>query len=388
MNTSLTEINSWQSYFHPENTNKSGLTDVISERYSYIFNGHYKHVAILGASSHASSLISGLKELNISIIGVFDNDNLQLGKNFYNYTIESQDDLVRIPREIPVIIASHVVLPAYLMAKSLGFQNIIPFNLFSILRPNYFPTHPFYEDLCNDVREHYSQYKDARNLFHDCESKKYFDALLNYRYSLDLSIFETWKIIKKYPQVEFFNYKNKSVIVDGGSYKGNPVEKILQNLENETSLILAFEPSKQIFKLLSQRFSNSLQVRTYNACLGRKTCKVSFLDNGTTQATIAEPVNGQSLETVDMFALDDLPEAKKANLIQLNIEGSELEAIKGAEKIIRENHPILMIDIYHRASHLHEIPLKIKELWSDYRLYLRNCYPVPCVGHTIVALPN
>ena len=56
----------------------------------------------------------------------------------------------------------------------------------------------------------------------------------------------------------------------------------------------------------------------------------------------------------------------------MDIEGAELEALKGAEKTIRADRPDLGICVYHSPSHLWEIPLYLHGLGVGYRLYLRN----------------
>jgi len=49
----------------------------------------------------------------------------------------------------------------------------------------------------------------------------------------------------------------------------------------------------------------------------------------------------------------------------------ELEAIKGAKEIISEQSPILAICLYHKPSHLWEIPLLINEINPNYDMYIR-----------------
>jgi len=55
----------------------------------------------------------------------------------------------------------------------------------------------------------------------------------------------------------------------------------------------------------------------------------------------------------------------------MDIEGAELDALKGAENTIRESLPDLAICLYHSPSHLWEIPLFISSL-GDYKFHLRN----------------
>jgi hypothetical protein len=56
----------------------------------------------------------------------------------------------------------------------------------------------------------------------------------------------------------------------------------------------------------------------------------------------------------------------------MDIEGSEMNALRGAENIIIQHRPKLAICVYHKPADLWEIPLYLKELVSDYKLHLRH----------------
>ena len=66
-----------------------------------------------------------------------------------------------------------------------------------------------------------------------------------------------------------------------------------------------------------------------------------------------------------------LPSAAVTDL-KMDIEGAELDALHGAERTIRRTRPRLAICVYHRAEHLWEIPLFVRDLGLGYDFYLRS----------------
>ena len=75
---------------------------------------------------------------------------------------------------------------------------------------------------------------------------------------------------------------------------------------------------------------------------------------------------------MDTFTAGTIP-----TIIKFDVEGCEKEAIEGAEKTIGRYKPKLILSLYHRTEDLLELPLKIKELNPDYKLYLRHHPYIP-----------
>lgn len=69
--------------------------------------------------------------------------------------------------------------------------------------------------------------------------------------------------------------------------------------------------------------------------------------------------------------------ATPITFIKMDIEGSELEALKGAKETIKQFKPKLAICVYHKKEDLLEIPQYILSLNPGYKLFLRNAASIP-----------
>ncbi len=73
---------------------------------------------------------------------------------------------------------------------------------------------------------------------------------------------------------------------------------------------------------------------------------------------------------IPMVRLDD-DICEPITFIKMDIEGSEIEAMKGAEQHIRRDKPKLAICSYHNNHHIYEIPRLMREYNPQYKLYMR-----------------
>lgn len=82
----------------------------------------------------------------------------------------------------------------------------------------------------------------------------------------------------------------------------------------------------------------------------------------------ASMLNGMT--QVPMVMLDD-DIREPITFLKMDIEGSELEAMKGAEQHIRKDKPKLAVCSDHNNHHIYEIPRLMKEYNPQYKLYMR-----------------
>lgn len=84
--------------------------------------------------------------------------------------------------------------------------------------------------------------------------------------------------------------------------------------------------------------------------------------------------NEEQYTTVKTVALDSFFEQynEKPTFIKADIEGYELDLLKGATQIIKNDKPLLAISIYHRPNDLWSIFNYIQSIRDDYKYSIRH----------------
>jgi FkbM family methyltransferase len=93
---------------------------------------------------------------------------------------------------------------------------------------------------------------------------------------------------------------------------------------------------------------------------------------GTTVGPVAKSPNATRVATLkidDVVARGDYP---RIDFIKMDIEGAELEALKGSEGVLRRFKPKLAITVYHNFKDFWMIPQYLDRLGLGYRFYLRH----------------
>jgi len=97
--------------------------------------------------------------------------------------------------------------------------------------------------------------------------------------------------------------------------------------------------------------------------------------------SVVSPDPGSAGEFVESLSIDDLVsrDGLTVDFIKMDIEGSELAALRGAETTLRNQRPKLAISVYHKlVADFAEIPEYLDSLGLGYRFYLKNATIFEC----------
>ena len=172
----------------------------------------------------------------------------------------------------------------------------------------------------------------------------------------------------------FFNYGLNEFFVDCGCYDGETSLLFAKTVEQQPlasiSKIIAYEPNEKLFATSKKALSHIPFAQVRNMGVWNKRDTLRFYDNPIIAEGSAISVAGDCV--INTVALDEDLSGERVTFIKMDVEGAELNALKGAENLIRINRPKLAICVYHKPEDILEIPEFIVNLNLGYKLYLRH----------------
>lgn len=95
-----------------------------------------------------------------------------------------------------------------------------------------------------------------------------------------------------------------------------------------------------------------------------------FSSEDPSQCTFKKQAKDNSMMNVTAMPLDPILPSTKVDMVTLDIEGAETEALLGMSKIISTHRPSLAVSVYHLPDDLWRIPILLSSLCPDYNFYL------------------
>jgi FkbM family methyltransferase len=225
---------------------------------------------------------------------------------------------------------------------------------------------------------------ETEKLWADEKSKELYARIVAFRYTADMKYSPA-------PEKNGFNYFPGDIpgwdapkrLIDCGAFTGDTLLDIRKHYGRLES-IAAFEPDGENFKKLSQAVSvgdMAEETRLFRRGVFSSAAELRF----SAELGGGSRIDGSGAGTIQAVSLDGELPGYEPDMIKMDIEGAEPEAIKGAENMIKKYSPALAISVYHAPGHMWEIPRLLAGLNPGYRFYLRvyNFHTFDTVLHAV-----
>lgn len=220
------------------------------------------------------------------------------------------------------------------------------------------------------ITENEEKFERAYSLLADEESKRVYRDILNFKVSGKIKYLLSSFCDKSKVYSDILNLNENEEIIDLGAYDGDTIREFTAATGGKYKHITAIEPDKKSYKKLLKNTDGMKNISTLNMGIWSKRDTLIFdAEAGRNSKLSAE---GVSVEVTDIDSLNIAP-----TFIKMDIEGSEMKALEGAEKTIKKYLPKLYICAYHRNEDLFALLLKINELSEKYKIYFRHSKYIP-----------
>jgi len=350
-------------------------------------------IVLFGAGNLGRKLLAGLRSLGIQPVVFADNNSALWGKSVDGLVVFSPEEAARKYGTSAVFVIAIWNPAKEALFRSINQQlvnlkcsRIISFAPIFWKYPEIFLPHPAFDLPCQ-VYDQSDEVKFAMQLLSDSLSRHEFLAQIQIQTHLDYSSLPPLCQEEQYFSDDLFSLTSNEFFVDCGAFDGDTIRYFLKGQPGFTGKILALEPDPENYKRLNEYIKTldkdiQQSILTMPVAVSAQREKVKFSATGTISAMISE----EGEYEVDCIPLDDLLAGNAPTYIKMDIEGAELDALKGARQSISKHLPVLAICVYHLPEHLWKIPSYIHSLSPRYHLFLRRylgdkweivCYAVP-----------
>jgi len=164
------------------------------------------------------------------------------------------------------------------------------------------------------------------------------------------------------------------LVIDVGANMGVHAIPVAKELARQGRRMLAFEPQPVIFQQLCANLALNglMNVQAFPYACGSRTGTVSFAAPDYCQGgnfgcvSMSRQAGASETMTAPCHTLDEIVGETSVALIKIDVEGFELEVLRGARKLIRRSHPAMYVenDRVEKSQALIEWLLE-----QNYRLY-------------------
>ena len=228
----------------------------------------------------------------------------------------------------------------------------------------------FFELKAKTLKTHIDDFIWLYDNLCDYQSKKVLLATLDnwYNWSFTDLASVMQNLYDDYFDLDLIPKCEDEVFVDLGAYIGDTTLSFINNYGTDSyRKIYCYEINQENFGYLKTNMKPYEDIDLRLKGVGAENGTMYLKENG--ELSSCQVSDDGDIPTQMVSLDDDIKE--EITIIKSDIEGAEQKALLGARGHIMNEHPKLLISIYHSNDDVWQIPRMIKEMDNSYRFYLR-----------------
>lgn len=338
-----------------------------------------KKIVMYGMGNGADKILAVCEKYGIEVCDFFASDGFVRGHSFHGKRVLSFSEVLKKYGSDNMIVL-------------LSFASSLPdvlenFRHIASVCELYAPDVPVCSDelFCMDfAKRNADDIRRAYELFADDESRRIYEKVIYYKLTGDIRFLFDAESSKEEVYRDLLRADSITRYADLGAYNGDTVRELYQYAPS-LSTVTAFEPDRRSFRKLSEYCDTvtEFKINTVNAAAWNEQATLVFGDEGNRNSGLF--AKGKSVE-VAALSLDSVLSGEAVDYIKYDVEGCESEAIIGSQNTILTHRPRLLVSVYHRSEDIFALPLQIRNLCSDYKMYLRRYPYIPAWDLNLICI--
>lgn len=337
---------------------KKGFLNQLAQKGAYIW----------GTGKLGEFAYKQCKKNNIKINGFIDNDHKKVDpeKKVFCWDVLQVTDII--------IIASVYYEDISYQLQELGINNYTYYEDLAIADERFDIWYDAFKGNFEDLEKNKDQYIKLYDIFADDLSREIYSNIIMYRITLNLSYMEkAFKMSEKEGIQDFDKIvvsrfgEGNCRFFDVGAYDGKSSLDFI-SFSPKYRHIYIFEPDKSHIENITHNLRGKENVSIINAAVGAQR---GFIGFDSSDKAGGGKVSKQGMEMVEMVMLDDYIEAG-VNYIKMDVEGYEADVLKGAERFIKKEKPLLGVSVYHKTGDIHKLVNLVLSWNPNYKVYIRQ----------------
>lgn len=342
----------------------------------FLLADRHGRCVIFGAGNMGRRVLAALHVLGVKPLAISDNNSALWGTSVEGLPVLPPDEAgERFGKDAVFFIAirneNHWFRETFQQLGYLGCAHISSSEPIACRFPEIFPPFLLY-DRPHKVYMHSDAVLRAAEIWADDASRAEYLAQVQLRALGDPFALAEPAIAESYFLPGVFELEPEDIFLDCGAFDGDTIRSVI-DLNMDFERIHAIEADSHSFARLASYVATLPpilrdKIRLHPCAIGSTRGTVRFDDTGSAVSKVSD--QGQIL--VEMVPIDVMFAARRVSMIKMDIEGGEYDALLGAKQVIQRDRPILAICVYHSQQDLWRLPLLMRGLCPEHRMYLQS----------------
>ncbi len=321
-------------------------------------------IFIYGMGDGALKIMKVFDRFGIPLAGFFASDEFVRGHYFEGHLVHKLSEIEEAVQDFVIVLAFAAGYESlYNRINEIAEKHIVLAPDVPVAGDGLFTYEYFLENK--------DKFETVYNLLADEKSRQTYEDVLNFKISGKPRYLNCCTSPKEEVFESIVPIRPDSVYVDLGAYNGDTVIEYAGVSQNSYKHIYAFEPNVKNFRKLEKNTAHLENITALNACAWNECGTIKFTKN---EGRMSRASASGEVETV-CLAVDEAV-MEQADLIKLDVEGAEREAIEGAERHIAGGADVISA-LYHRNEDMFAIPLPLYKINPNLKFYIRHQLYIP-----------